>query len=274
MKIITDSSCDLPKKYFEENDISVIPLNLEIDGKNYIDIIDISHDSFYKKMSSSENLPKTSQPSPNDFQKEFEKQINENKDILSLHLSSKLSGTFDAASLASKNLDDKISVFDTLSGSVGLGLQVLKAKELISLGYNKEKIIESLKEYRDQMNIVVYLESLENAVKGGRVSRPKRFLVELLNLKPIVHVEDGLVKILKTVRGKKKGINFLLEEIERKNVDYKDKIIGITHCDCLDEALKLKEKIMEKFSPKDIILTTMGPVISSHAGKGGLLVCF
>lgn len=274
MKIVTDSSCDLPKAIIEKYNIDVIPLKIEIDGKDYTDGVNLSHEEFFTKMKTSPTLPKTSQPSPQSFFESFKNGVEDYKEVLSIHLSSKLSATFDAANVAKEKVQGDIEIFDTLTGSIGVGLQVLKAAELAKEGVAKSEILENLRKYRDQMNVVVYLETLENAVKGGRVSKPKEFVANLFNLKPIVHVEDGHVKILKTLRGKKRGLRTLIEEMEKKNIDFKDRIIGITHCDCLDDAIALRDEIMEKFKPKEILLTTMGPVIGTHAGPGGLLVCF
>lgn len=274
MKIVTDSSCDLPKNLIDKYNIDVIPLKIEIDGKDYTDGVDLNHEEFFTKMKISPSLPKTSQPSPQSFFDSFKNGVEDYKEVLSIHLSSKLSATFDAANVAKEKFDGDIETFDTLSGSIGVGLQVLKACELAKEGVSKSVLLERLREYRDQMNIVVYLETLENAVKGGRVSKPKEFVANLFNLKPIVHVDKGYVKILKTLRGKKRGVRTLIDEMENKNIDFKDRIIGITHCDCLDDALALRDEIIEKFSPKEVLLTTMGPVIGTHAGPGGLLVCF
>ncbi len=274
MKIVTDSSCDLPKNLIEKYNIDVIPLKIEIGGTDYTDGVDLSHEEFFKKMKQSSTLPKTSQPSPQSFLDSFKNGVADYKEVLSIHLSSKLSATFDAANVAKEKVSGDIETFDTLSGSLGVGLQVLKASQLVEEGVSKSEILEKLREYREQMNVVVYLETLENAVKGGRVSKPKEFVANLFNLKPVVHVEEGYVKILKTLRGKKRGLRTLIEEMEKKNVDFQDRIVGITHCDCLEDALALKDEIVEKFSPKEVLLTTMGPVIGTHAGPGGLLVCF
>ncbi len=274
MRIITDSSCDLPKEILEENNITIVPLNIEIDGKNYIDGVDLTHEQFYEKMSSAKTLPKTSQPSPQSFIDAFKDAAKKTGETLCIHLSSKLSGTVDCALMAKEMVDKKIEVFDSLSGTIGLGIQVLKACEMIKQGTKLEKIIEKLKECRDNMRIVVYLETLENAVKGGRVTRTKGMVANLLNLKAIVHVKEGYVKILKTIRGKKRAFEFMLNEMAKKNVDFKDKIIGITHCDCIEDALDLKKEIIKRFNPAQVLVTTMGPVIGTHAGLGGLVVCF
>lgn len=274
MQIVTDSSCDLPQELIQKNDILVVPLQIEIGGQDFIDGVNLSHQEFFSKMAASPTLPKTSQPSPQSYLDAFKKGIQKHGEVLSIHLSSRLSGTYEGAMMIREEMGENIEVFDTLSGSIGVGLQVLKACELVKEGLERSAIIEKLKEYREQMNVVVYLETLENAVKGGRVTKPKEFVANLLNLKPVVHMEDGYVKILKTIRGKKKAMRVLLEEMERKQVDYSQRIVAITHCDCLEEALTLKDEIIAKYQPKEVVLTTMGPVIGTHAGTGGLLVCF
>ena len=274
MQIITDSSCDLPKDILDKNSIIVIPLNIEIDGKNYVDGINLTHEQFYKKMLNSNALPKTSQPSPQNFIGAFKEAAKKTGEILCIHLSSKLSGTVSCAVMAKETVNKKIEIFDSLSGSLGLGMQVLKACEMVKQGLNLENVTEKLKEYRDNMKIIVYLETLENAVKGGRVTRTKEMVANLLNLKAVVHVEEGYVKILKNIRGKKRAIKFMLDKIAEKNVDFKDKIIGITHCDCVEDALDLRDQIIKRFNPSQVLLTTMGPVIGTHSGRGGLLICF
>ncbi len=274
MQIITDSSCDLPKEILDKNDVIVIPLNIEIDGVNYIDGVNLTHEQFYKKMSTAKTLPKTSQPSPQSFIDVFKEATKKAGEILCIHLSSKLSGTIDCAVMVKEMVNKKIEVFDSLSGSVGLGMQVLKACEMIKQGANLEKIVEKLKEYRENMKIVVYLETLENAIKGGRVTRVKGIVANLLNLKAMLHVDQGYVKILKTIRGKKRAIRFMLDEMRKKNTDFKDKVIGIAHCNCIEDALILKKEIIKHFNPAQVLVTTVGPVIGTHAGQGGLLVCF
>jgi DegV family protein with EDD domain len=274
MQIVTDSSCDLPRELIDRLNILVVPLQIEIDGDHFIDGVNLSHQEFFEKMAASPTLPKTSQPSPQSYLDAFKEGLKRHGEVLSIHLSSKLSGTYEGALMIKEELGGDIEVFDTLTGSIGTGLQVLKACELMKEGLQRSAIIEKLKEYRDQMRVVVYLETLENAVKGGRVSKPKEFMANLLNLKPVVHVEDGYVRILKTIRGKKKAIRVLLEEMEKKQVDYHDRVVAITHVDCLEEALALKEEIIKQFNPGEVMLTTMGPVIGTHAGTGGLLVCF
>lgn len=274
MQIITDSSCDLSKEILDENNIIVVPLNIEIDGKNYIDGVDLTHEEFYKKMITARVLPKTSQPSPQNFLDAFKEAAKKTGETLCIHLSSKLSGTVNGAMMAKEMVNKNIEVFDSLSGSIGLGMQILKARELIKQGLNLEKVVEKLKDYRDNMKIIVYLETLENAVKGGRVTRVKGMVADLLNLKAILHVDEGYVRILKTIRGKKRAVKFMLDYMAEKNTDFKDKIVGIAHCDCIEDALMLREKIIKRFNPSQVFIATIGPVIGTHSGRGGLLACF
>lgn len=274
MQIITDSSCDLPKEYIDRYNLIVVPLNIELDGKSYVDGEELTHEEFYEKMAASPTLPKTSQPSPQRFIDAFMEGAKRTKDILSIHLSSKLSGTFSCAQLSKELAEVKVEVFDSLSGSMGLGLQVLKACHLVEEGFDLNHIVEKLKEYREQMKVLVYLETLENAVRGGRVSRAKEMVSNILNLKFIVHVEEGYVKVLKAIRGKKRAISFMIDSIAEKNIDLKDKIVGITHCNRIEEALALKEEIIKRFNPQEVIVTTMGPVIGTYSAQGGLLICY
>lgn len=274
MQIITDSSCDLPKEYVDKYDIIIVPLHIDIDGTNYVDGIELSHYDFYEKMEAAEGLPKTSQPSPQSFIEAFKEGAKKAKESLSIHLSSKLSGTFDCANMSKELAGEDVEVFDSLSGSLGLGMQVLKACHMLEEGFERSKIIEKLREYRDQMKVFVYLETLENAVKGGRVSKTKEMMASILNLKFVVHVEEGYVKLLKTLRGKKKAIGFMLDKLAEENINFKERIIGITHCDCIEDAIALKNEIIKRFNPSEVIITTMGPVIGTHSGKGGLLVCY
>ncbi|KAB3529019.1 DegV family protein [Alkaliphilus serpentinus] len=274
MQIITDSSCDLPKDIIDKYKIMVVPLSIEIDDKNYVDGIELSHQEFFNKMAASKNLPKTAQPSPHSFIEAFKEGAKRAKETLSIHLSSKLSGTFDCANMAKDMAGEDVEIFDSLNGSLGLGLQVLKACQMLEEGFDKSKIIEKLREYREQMRVFVYLETLENAVKGGRVSKTKEMMASMLNLKFVVHVEEGYVKLLKTLRGKKKAISFMIDKLAEENVNFKERIIGITHCDCIEDAIALKNEIIKRFNPSEVIVTTMGPVIGTHAGIGGLLVCY
>ncbi|MBO8161921.1 MAG: DegV family protein [Thermosipho sp. (in: Bacteria)] len=276
IKIITDSASDLPKKFIENYNIEIVPLTVEVEGKIYSDGVDISPTQFYKLMSESKTLPKTSRPSPELFRKVFEKYTKLGYDLLCLTISSKLSGTFQAANLA-KNMqkyDKNIEIFDTLGASSGEGLQVIKAAELASQGYKLSKIIEILNSYRKEMNILILLDTLENIVKGGRLSRTKGIIGKILNFKIILQGVDGAVEMLEKVRGKKKFFEKVLKIIEEKRKNLSEKIVGITHVNNQEDAEYFKKVIEEKFNPKDIYINYMGATLATYAGKGGIIISF
>lgn len=170
LQLITDSSADLPKEILKKYNISVVPMKIFFEGKEYLEGIQISSQEFFKKMFTSEKLPKTSQPSPLDFANVYKK-LSTKGEILCLTISSGLSGTYKSACLGKEISNTEVIVFDTLAGSLGHGLQIIKAAELIYQGINTEVIIEKLKQYRDAMNIIILLDTLDNIIKGGRLSR-------------------------------------------------------------------------------------------------------
>ncbi|SOB99607.1 DegV family protein with EDD domain [Ureibacillus xyleni] len=275
IKIITDSSADLPVKYIEQYDIEVIPIIVTLDGKNYREKIDISSEEFLKRMFTSNELPKTSQPSPATFVESFSK-FGQNTDILCLTVSSGLSGTYQSACIG-KDLSNSsnVTVFDTLAASLGHGLQVIRAAELAKQGLTVEEIVANLTEYRKNMNILVILNTLENIVKGGRLSKFEGSLAKILNIKVILErVEGGKVEVLEKVRGMKRLQNRVLELIHERGKDLSDVTIGISHSGNFDEVETLKQNLFQRFNPKEIIVNYMGAAIGTYAGKDGMIIAF
>ncbi|MGY0373578.1 DegV family protein [Clostridium sp. JNZ J1-5] len=275
LHIVTDSSCDLPKNILEENNIKVVPLTISIDGKDYKEGIDISAEEFHKKMLTSKELPKTSQPSPINFAKAFE-EFSEEDSILCMTISSGLSGTYQSASLGRdmcKNKDN-IFIFDTLAGSLGHGIQILKANKMSLEGKPVSTIIEELEKIKNETTIFILLDTLDNIVKGGRLSKFKGTLASILDIKTILEGINGKVELIEKVRGKKKFINRTIESIGNKCSDFSDRVFGITHVSDLDDALLLKKLIIENFNPKDVIINTMGCTMSTYAGKNGMIISF
>ena len=186
IEIITDSSADLPVHYIEQYDIEVIPIIVSLDGKDYREKVDISSEEFLEKMIHSNKLPKTSQPSPATYANCFAK-FDKETDILCLTVSSGLSGTYQSACMGKELANcSNVTIFDTLAASLGHGLQVLRAAELAQQGLSVEEIVTQLTEYRDHMNILVILNTLENIVKGGRLNKFEGTLAKILNIKVIL----------------------------------------------------------------------------------------
>lgn len=276
IRVITDSSCDLPQRILEEYDIGMAPLHILIDEHNYVDGIEISHEEYYRKCAVANGLPKTSQPSPGDILNLIQESLKEYKHVLSVNLSSVLSGTYQTVNMVKNSIGEAVTTFDTLNGSIGVGMVVMRACELVRKGLAIPEIIQELTAYRESLDVLVYLETLENAVKGGRVSKVQYFAASMLNVKPVVFIdkEDGFVKVKEKIRGEKKALRYLINSIKEKNIDYSDRVIGVTHADCLERANEFISMLKEEINPKEILLHSMGPVIGTYAGAGAVYVCF
>lgn len=273
IQLVTDSSCDLPKYIVDKYNISIIPLTISIDGKDYLEGVDITPEEFCMKMLNSKELPKTSMPSPGVFAAKF-KELSEKGPILCLTISSGLSGTYQSACLGMEISGANGKVIDTLAGSCSHGLQLIEAGELDKQGYSIDEIAKFLEEYRKHSNILILLDNLENIVKGGRLSKFQGSLASILDIKVLLHGVDGKVEILEKVRGKKRFLKRAIDIIGERKKDLSDTIFGITHIDNLEDAEFLKEEIIKKYNPKDVIINYMGATMGTYAGKGGMILSF
>jgi len=246
IKIITDSSCDLPKEIVREYGIEVVPLSVEIDGKRYIEGKDITPEEYWQKMQKAKTLPKTSQPPPAMFADVFKKIIDEGNEPLCITISS-----------------------DSLAGSLSHGIQVLMAARLSQAGKKMNEILKELERYRKSVKIIIPLNTLENIVKGGRLSRVQGTVAKLLNIKVILHGVEGEVKMLKKVRGTKRFREAILEIINNLNPE-PGRIFGITHVDNLEDALFISEAL-KRFG-SEVIVNSMGPVMATYAGMKGMIL--
>ncbi|MDP4083264.1 MAG: DegV family protein [Bacillota bacterium] len=274
IKIITDSSSDLPYNLIEKYDITIVPLIIKLGHQDYLEGVDLTPKDFFTKMFSSDELPKTSQPAPSAFADVFSTFSSEHE-LLCLTISSGLSGTYQSACIGKELSSANVTIFDTLAGSLGHGLQIIRAAELAQKGHTIEEIISNLSDYRKNMNIFVLLDTLENIVKGGRLSRFQGSLAKILNIKVILErVEGGKVEILEKVRGKKKAQRRALEIIRERKTDFTNITFGITHTGNVEEAEALKQELILQFHPKDILINYMGATMGTYAGKGGMIVSF
>lgn len=276
IRIVTDSSCDLPDIIIDKYNIGLAHLNIIFGDKTYIDKKEIGEEEFYSMMKNSKKLPKTSSPSPQRFIKEFEK---EQADIIVVCLSSKLSSTHSSALIAKKMYEEdggknKIKVIDSLSGSLGMGISIIKACRMIEAGNEFDKIVDFIENDLKNSKTYVYLNTLENAVKAGRMSAVTGAIASALNFKFIVKVEDGLVKFVEKARGEKKILNKMLKRVENESDDIKNSIIGIAHSNALEKAENLKEMLLEKYDLKEIVISKMSSTIGTYASEGAVLIRF
>lgn len=274
LQIVTDSSCDLPEEILKKYNIHVVPLTVNIDGETFTEKVNITPKEFYAKMAASKNLPKTSQPAPSLFAEKF-KQLTHLGQILCITISSGLSGTFESASHGKKLSEADVTVFDSLGGSLGHGLQVLKAAKLAAAGHSLESIIEKLTEYRDGMTILVLLNTLENIVKGGRLSRFQGTIGRLLDVRILLHNDsEGKVVLKSKARGSKKFMEMIMQTIYKVRPDMSSTDVGITHFNNFQDADFIRRELKEKANAREVIINDMGITMATYAGEGGMIVSF
>lgn len=269
--LVTDSSSDLPQNLINKYNISVVPLTINIDGTEYLEGVNIVPQQFFEMMAESKSLPKTSQPSPAAFSDVFNKLDGE---ILCLTISSGLSGTFQSACLAKELSDKTVTVFDTLSGSLAHGSLLLKAAELLNENCSPQQTVDRLSEYRKDMNILILLDTLENIVKGGRLSRFKGSIAKILDIKVLLEGIDGKVEMIDKIRGKKRLYEHVLNMIGQRKKDFSNVVFGITHANNLEDAEFLKSEIIKRYNPKEVLINFMGATMGTYAGKGGIIISF
>ncbi len=272
-RIVTDSSCDLPKGLLERWGVAVVPMAVEIDGVDYLEGVDITPAEFLAKMSHSAQLPKTSQPSPAAFEETFEA-LGADGPILCLTVSSKLSGTYQTAGLAAALSGADVTVFDTLSASIGHGLQVLTACELAAAGRPVPEIVAELTAYRDSLNTLVLLNTLENIVRGGRLSRFQGSVSKVLDIRVLLHNDEGEVVLLEKVHGRRRLMERAMARMRDLRPDLSDREVGITHCGNLEDVEALRASITECCHPRGLVVNEMGAAMATYAGEGGIIVSF
>ncbi|WGG47182.1 DegV family protein [Rossellomorea sp. DA94] len=278
VKLFADSASDLPAAYFNEHNIELLPLKVHIDGQDYEDLITIEPKTVFDKIRDG-HMPKTSQVSPDLFLKKFTQLAESNQSGIYIAFSSQLSGTYQTAVMIRDQVkedhpDLDLTIIDSKCASLGYGLVVMKAAELLNNGGTKEEIIEASRFNSEHMEHLFTVEDLEYLAKGGRVSKASAFLGGLLNIKPLLHVEDGKLVPIEKMRGKKKLLKRILDVMEERGDDLSNQVIAISHGDDEELALEMKQLIDEKFSPKDVYISIIGCAIGSHTGTGTLAIFF
>ncbi|MGL5715346.1 MAG: DegV family protein [Paraclostridium sp.] len=269
IKLVCDSLSDIPKDLINKYDIEVIPLTVIFDGKEYVDGIDLTKDEFYKMLRSSDSMPKTSQCTYIQFKEVFERYLNEGKDVLYIGGSSTASGTFQSAVMAKNDLEGNIYAFDTQSVSIGSGCFVLSAAEQISIGKSIEEVINHLESIKENIKVLFTVDTLEYLQKGGRISLAKATIGNMLNIKPILTIEDGLVKQFSQVRGKKQVISKIISSIKEicgDNLSTKRIIIGYGDND--SDLVYFAKQIEEELNAQSVCIINIGSVICAHSGPG------
>ena len=263
IKIICDGIADIPQNL---NHVERLPLRLLLGGKEYYDGVDITPEEFHKLLKETDEVAKTSQVTYAQFLEIFEKYVDEGYEILYIGGSSVASGTFQSARLASIDLPDgSIHLIDSMNLSIGIGLLVLKANQLVEEGKSIEEIISKIEELKNKVNILFTVDTLDYLYKGGRISGAKAKIGTVLKVKPLLSVKDGLAQMISQCRGKKQAINKMTEFV-KENYSENQEII-IAYGDNLKEALKLKDLLIEFIPEEKIIMIELGASICSHSGS-------
>lgn len=270
VKIVTDSTADLSVEDTNELDIHVLPLNLLINGETYLDKIDISPEEFMKEMAKSKELPKTSQPAAGKFIELYDELGEDGSEILSIHLTAGMSGTYSTACSAAEISESDVEVVNSAFIAGALNFQVIEAAKMAKAGKSRDEIKQRLETIRDNTSLFVVVDTLDNLVKGGRLGRGSAFLGSILNIKPIASLADGVYTPVAKVRSHAKVIKTLVEYFQNETKGKIVKDIQIGQADGYELALKLKSAIEEVSGFKDIRITATTPVISTHTGPGAI----
>lgn len=273
--LITDSTCDLSPEFLASKGIKMASLKVLFGEEEYIDKINLSNADFYKKMSQSAKLPTTSQVNPNEFVELFEKELEEGNEVIGLFISSELSGTYNAASIAKMMLDsEKIHLIDSRTTSFGLALLVLKAHELIQSGMNAKAVLEAIQPFIDKSQLYGMLDTLENLKKGGRLTSGAALIGSMLSLKPIIEVKEGLVNVANKARGSKKGMQWMVDQLHMNFPEGKIDTLGIAYANDREKMEQLKTLVLESLTVETFIEVEIGSVVGTHTGEGAVGVAF
>lgn len=272
IKIITDTTSYITKEFANNNHLSIVQLNYTFD-----DIIIKKEgfpgefNEFFEKLERTKLFPTTSQPSAGDFLVEFEKAFREGYDeIIAILLSSKVSGTYNSGVLAKNMLEDKrITIIDSIQAASNLRFLVEDALNMVKAGNTREEIVECLENKKNNMEVYLTVGTLEYLRRGGRLSGLQSTIGEVLNIKPIIQLKDGELKLLERVRGKNKAINTIIEKVP-ENVER----IGICHILNEEEASKIKKSLESKFPKAIVTIDELGPVVGCHLGPATIGICF
>ncbi len=280
VKILADSACDLPVTFFEENKniATLIPLNVHLDDEQYEDLLTITPKTVFDAMRAGKS-PKTSQVTPNKFEEVFKKLAEEKSEAIYIAFSSELSGTYQTGYMMAQQVKEQypefdITIYDTKCASIGYGLIVKNAVEMAKNGKTKSEIEEYVQFASNHMEHLFTVDDLVYLQRGGRISKASAFVGGLLNIKPLLNVEDGKLVPLEKIRGKKKLYKRIIELMKERGDQLDKQEIGISHGDDEEAALYIKEEIEKEFGTKKFYINTIGAAIGSHSGPGTLAIFF
>ncbi len=268
--VVTDTTACIPEELVAQYGIPVIPLNVLWDGEALKDGVDITPNQFYARLAKSSTTPTTSQPSVGEFVEFFEKVGETAEEIVGLFLSDALSGTLDSARQAKEMVDIPVHLMDTKMIATALAIAVLEAHKMAEEGATGEEILAMASKAEAQSKVMLIADTLEFLHRGGRIGGGRRFVGSLLSVKPVLHVKDGKVDSLASVRTKKKAVRRMFDELV-SGLEGKTPIrIGVLHSNAQADADKLQEELQARFPGVPVMNSPITPVVGTHLGPGAL----
>lgn len=269
LHIVMDGAGDVPPEWKDRYEIHVIPVNIHFGERMYLQGIDMDDNAFYKAASTSPEIPKTSQPSPQQFVDFYKKIARTGDTILSVHVTSKLSGTFTSAVMAAKELAGRFNIvpFDSGSGSAIMGFMCREARQMISAGIGMEQILRRLESIRKENRIVLTLETLDFAVKSGRVKALQAALASMLQIKPIIELHDGALNMAERVRTRQRALDQIVVKLASEMAGRLANV-GVVHSQSPEVAEILKTKAQQLINCAEIITTELSIGIAANLGPG------
>ena len=269
LRILTDGAADLPSGWDREYDIDVIPINIHFGEKTYLQFVDLDFEGFYKFVGETKDFPKTSQPSPHQFVEYYKKIAQPGDTILSMHVTSKLSGTYASAVAAAKEVKDtfKVVTVDSAGGSMGLGFMCRAARQMERAGKRIEEIVAHLESMREKVQIILTLDNLEYARRSGRVGTLSAALASVLNVKPIAVLKDGVVNMVDKVRTRKASLERVLQMGEAAYGD-QPVYVAVVHARDAESGQSLLVEAKKRFNVKDSVITDLSISLAINFGPG------
>ncbi len=266
--LVLDSTADFPDAQIRFPNMRVVPLYVRFGEESFRDYVELDPHDFYTRLQKAPELPTTSQPTPQDFLTTYHA-LSGYERIYSLHISSRLSGTFQSASLAAEDEGDRIRLVDTESASVGIGMLALGIQDLLERGTTDEEVEALAARYRTEAGLLFTVDTLEFLAKGGRIGRARALAGSLLHVKPILTITDGEVVPLTRARGRQKALEEFRKRFEAATTDGPGLVVGIAHAEAPETVEQLRRLVLAARPQADVrIVTTLGAVVGTHAGPG------
>lgn len=269
LHIVTDSAADMPPEWIKEFDIEVIPVNIHFGERTYLQGVDLSDEDFYRIVEESGTIPKTSQPTPFQFTQFYQRIAQAGHTILSIHVTSKLSGTLESAVTAARELANKFHIipFDSLCGSAAVGMMCREARLMERAKASLQQILARLDEIRRTVHIALTLNTLDFARMSGRVNTIQAALASLLNVKPIITLRDGTLEMSERVRTRHRALERIIEILHQRFGQQRVNM-AIVHARDPEAAKVLKEKAQALFNIADLITTNLSIGVAANLGPG------